>query len=344
MVSRAPALDGGDARAWTRLATGALKAIIGLGLLAALVVLGRIDLKALSVLGQAPAAVALCGALILLTIPLTALRWGIVLRVLGLSIPFASLLHIVAISLLANVFLFGPTTGDAVRGVYAWRAIGGASGRVAVSIVADRLISLFGLLSVALVFTLFNWHRMQQVPALAVLGTSLLLSLAIAAVVALALCLAPLSMRRVEQLVSRRPRVAERLAQLGELILLIRAQPVRLLAACACAVAVQALTAAAVVVIAAAIDIGSLSAADFLFAAPLTLMANALPLTPNGIGIGEAAFDQICRWLEPAPSGAAYSSIFFAYRAISMVAWLAGLISFVVYRNEAASDPAGAQP
>jgi glycosyltransferase 2 family protein len=72
---------------------------------------------------------------------------------------------------------------------------------------------------------------------------------------------------------------------------------------------------------------------------PLTLVANALPLTPNGIGIGEAAFDQICRWLEPVPSGAAYSSIFFAYRTISMLASLPGLVSFVIYRNKTASDP-----
>ena len=52
--------------------------------------------------------------------------------------------------------------------------------------------------------------------------------------------------------------------------------------------------------------IGVLSAVDYMFAVPLTLIVNALPLTPSGIGVGEAAFDQICRWLEPAPSGAAF--------------------------------------
>ena len=78
-----------------------------------------------------------------------------------------------------------------------------------------------------------------------------------------------------------------------------------------------------------------MTVADYMFAVPLTLVANALPLTPNGIGVGEAAFDQICRWLEPSPSGAAYSSIFFAFRAISMLACLPGFISFAIYRNPA---------
>jgi uncharacterized membrane protein YbhN (UPF0104 family) len=70
---------------------------------------------------------------------------------------------------------------------------------------------------------------------------------------------------------------------------------------------------------------------------PLTLVVNALPLTPSGIGVGEAAFDQICRWLEPTPSGAAYSSIFFAFRLVSTLTCIPGLVSLAVYRNSARS-------
>jgi uncharacterized membrane protein YbhN (UPF0104 family) len=66
---------------------------------------------------------------------------------------------------------------------------------------------------------------------------------------------------------------------------------------------------------------------------------NALPLTPSGIGVGEAAFDQICRWLEPTPSGAAYSSIFFAFRVVSTLTCIPGLISLAIYRNTARSEP-----
>jgi len=82
-----------------------------------------------------------------------------------------------------------------------------------------------------------------------------------------------------------------------------------------------------------------LSAADYMFAVPLTLMVNALPLTPGGIGVGEAAFDQICRWLEPTPSGAAYSSIFFAFRVVSTLTCIPGVISLAIYRNLARAGP-----
>ena len=59
-----------------------------------------------------------------------------------------------------------------------------------------------------------------------------------------------------------------------------------------------------------------------------------------GSGLLGALF--LCgRWLEPLPSGAAYASIFFALRAISMLACLPGFVSFALYRNSA-KPPAGA--
>src|SRR5215468_8946595 len=175
MESRAPALKQTDRvlarrRLWTNLA----KTALGVTLLAALVFWGRIDLNVLLELAAAPWAVVTCLALLFLALPLAALRWGIFLRALGVSIPFVSLFHFVAIGLLTNVLLLGSVGGDAVRGLYAWRALGRSGGRVAVSVLADRLSILFAVLFTLLVFSLVYWHRMQQVPALAALATSII--------------------------------------------------------------------------------------------------------------------------------------------------------------------------
>jgi len=340
MVSRAPALEPAAAHVWTRRSTGILKAAVGLGLLAALLFFGRIDLKALSVLSDAPSVIGICLALLALSVPLAAVRWGILLRALGLSIPFRSLLHFVAIGLVANLFVFGTTGGDAVRGLYAWRSIGGASPRVAVSVIADRLFSLLALLFLSLTFTLFSWHWMRQIPGLAALGTMLFVAFAAGALAGCTLIVIPTLMRRLEERLSRWPLLARLATQARDVIVLFRASPFRLLGAFVLAVAIQLTMVACVVMLADAVKIGNLRTADFLFAVPLTFLANSLPLTPSGIGIGEAAFEQICHWLEPVPSNAAYSSIFFAFRAISMVVSLAGLVSFVIYRNKSRSDAA----
>ncbi len=43
-------------------------------------------------------------------------------------------------------------------------------------------------------------------------------------------------------------------------------------------------------------------------------MANSLPFTPGGLGIGEAAFANAALALEPVRSGAPYATAFLAYR------------------------------
>jgi uncharacterized membrane protein YbhN (UPF0104 family) len=340
MESRAPALKQthrafARRRVWTSLA----KTALGVALLAALVFWGKIDLNAMLELTAAPSAVVTCLALLLLALPVAALRWGIFLRALGVSIPFVTLFHFVAIGLLTNVLLLGSAGGDAIRGIYAWRALGGSGARIAVSVIADRLSVLFAILFITLTFSLFYWHRMQQVPALAALGTSII-ALAVACIIGICvLFAAPDLMRPLEAALLRWPFVVNLLAQMRRIVLMLRTSPLSLLAAFALALVTQILTVLAVVAIAEAVKIGVLSAADYMFAVPLTLIVNALPLTPSGIGVGEAAFDQICRWLEPIPSGAAYSSIFFAFRVVSTLTCTPGLISLAVYRNTARSNP-----
>jgi glycosyltransferase 2 family protein len=341
MESRAPAIQQTDSRAAARRRwwTGLAKIALGLALLGALVFWGQIDLKVLLELTAAPSAVVTCLALLFLALPVAALRWSILLRALGASIPFVTLYHFVAIALLANVLLLGSAGGDAIRGIYAWRALGCSGGRVAVSILADRLFNLLSVLFTSLAFSLFYWHRMQEVPALAALGTWIIAAAVLCVIGACVLFAAPGLARPLELWLLRWPFAASPLVQAREVILMLRTSPLSLLAAFTLALVTQVLTVFAVLVLAEAIKIGVLSAADYMFAVPLTLIVNALPLTPSGIGVGEAAFDQICRWLEPRPSGAAYSSIFFAFRVVSMLICIPGLISLAIYRNTGRSEP-----
>src|SRR3977135_3764163 len=91
MESRAPPTghcgDHGPARVgmWSTLLTLA----VVVALLCTLVYLGRIDLKVLLDLTDAPWAIATLVGLVWLSVPL-AVRWGILLRALGVPIPFGS--------------------------------------------------------------------------------------------------------------------------------------------------------------------------------------------------------------------------------------------------------------
>jgi uncharacterized membrane protein YbhN (UPF0104 family) len=315
--------------------SGLVRTALGVALVAALVVWGQIDLRAL--LELTPSAVVACLAILLVSLPISALRWAVLLRVVGVSLRFVDLLHFVAIGVLANVLLLGSIGGDAIRSLYAWRALGRSGSRIAVSVLADRLLSLLAVLLIPLAFSLLYWDRLQQVPTLAALSTAIIAAAAAGMVGAGVLLAAPDLMRPLEARLLRWPTVGRLVVALREIILALRTSPMSLLAAFALALITQILVVFAVFVVGRTMRIGALSVGDYMFAVPLTLVANALPLTPSGIGVGEAAFDQICRWLEPSPSGAAYSSIFFAFRLVSTLACIPGLISLAIYRNSARS-------
>jgi hypothetical protein len=319
--------------------SGIAKTALGLAVLAALLLWGQIDLKALSQLVGNPTAVVGCLALLLAALPLAALRWSILLRALGVTISFVNLLHFVGIGVLVNTFLLGSAAGDAVRGLYAWRAVGRTGDRIAVSVVADRLSTMFALLFSCLMFSKFNCRRMQQVPALSALAVSTIIAV-IACIIAIgALFVAPRLIGVFETRLSRWPAIADLFKRGHALILMLRTNPLALLAAFVLALTTQILIVFGVVILTRAMKIGILGVTDMMLAVPFTLAVNALPLTPNGIGIGEAAFDQICHWLEPTPTSAAYSSIFFGYRVVSALTCLPGLVSLAIYRNTTRLDP-----
>jgi len=310
------------------------KLAAGLLLLAVLLHFGNIDLSALKVLLDRPWTVAAAGALVLATLPLGALRWGIMLRLLGAPLPFVPLFHIQCIATVTNQFLLGPASADAVRGLYAWRALQGRAGVVAVSILADRIIGLVALVGLGGAVIALRWPQLRDVPQM----SALIVPLAVGFVVLIGVCLmlltAPSAIRWIEMLLGRHGRIATMLDRIQGSLIVVRQRPSALLAVLLISVVGHCASILAVVVLALAMNIGTLAAIDYATAVPLAFLVNALPLTAGGLGVGEAAFDRICHWLEPVASGAAYASVFFAYRAVSTLVLMVGFVSFVVYRNQ----------
>lgn len=308
------------------------KAAIAILLLAALLYRGNIDFRSLSSLLEKPWTVFAAGLLVLLTLPLATLRWAIILRLLGEQVPLMSLFHIQCIATASNQILFGPTSADAIRGIYIWRLLRGKAAAIAVSIVADRMLGLMGLIVVGGLFTALRLQRMRDVPQLTALLVPLAIGFGGIVVVGAAILTMPSTFHWLLRHLGRFTRLASLLTQLNAMLMAFRGHPYALAAAFSIAVLGHVLSILAFAIVALQLDIGALTAVDYTVAAPLAFLANTLPLTPGGLGVGEAAFDKICHWLEPVSSSAAYASIFFAYRAISTLMLLVGFLSFVVFR------------
>jgi len=101
---------------------------------------------------------------------------------------------------------------------------------------------------------------------------------------------------------------------------------------------IHAFTIAGFLFITRSLQIGDITLLDVAVAAPLAMVANILPFTPGGLGIGETAFALICRWLAPSIISAPYAGIFFAFRAVSMVMLIPGAVALATHRHGVAQD------
>jgi len=71
------------------------------------------------------------------------------------------------------------------------------------------------------------------------------------------------------------------------------------------------------------------SAADYGIAGLYALIANSLPVTPGGLGIGEGAFASALVMLAPQAAHAAYGTIFLAFRCVFILSTLPGLVAYL---------------
>lgn len=304
-----------------------LKLAVGVGILAFLISSNQLDLSSVLRTAGSGSVFVTCLVLMYATIPIVAWRWKILLKTFGLTVTFRRAFHITAIGAAGNVVLLGALGGDALRLIYARRAVGAGTGRIALSIVTDRALGFLALLSVAAAVAILYWERLERTPPLALLGQSVLLVTAAAVILILTLILLP--PHKLIGWLQRWPRLQRVASHAAGVVHMVRANPMRLVMASSLAMLCQLINVAVIILIAHASEIGTLAWSDYGFAGPLTLIANALPITPNGLGIGEVAFDQMCHWFEPRESGAAYSSIFFAFRVVGVIITLPGLLSFM---------------
>ena len=65
----------------------------------------------------------------------------------------------------------------------------------------------------------------------------------------------------------------------------------------------------------------------------LSYLAKTLPVTLGGLGVGEAAFDQLCRLLNADKQLISYESVFLAARSLSIAVSLLGAISIVTNKS-----------
>jgi uncharacterized protein (TIRG00374 family) len=306
----------------------AARLAIGGLLLYYLSVSGNLDWKALLGLGRAwhLTAVALAGLLI--NFAVNAWRLAILLRPFDFHLSVKDSFKLTLIGQFFSTFLPGATSGDVMKIYHAAEGNVGRRTEVATLVLLDRAVGMFAML---LLPVLLVPASLETLSASAVLRQLLWLS-TVGAILMLVGFLLTFSdrvrhSRVVEWAFERMPlgkyalRMFDTTHQLGE-------HPRPLAAAVILSLASQALTVVILLILTQATSPGE-PVARAAILVPLGLLANTLPLTPGGLGLGEAAFDRLFR-LVGMESGA---EAMLSWRLLTTVIGLLGLVYYLQGRR-----------
>ena len=269
-----------------------LRLAFGVGILVYLTKSGQINFPSLAGLFHKWPITITAFLFLLLDILMMSIRASLLFRNARLSLSLSNSLQLNLVGFLFSTFLPGAAGGDIAKLVYATKENHGRRAEVATVLILDRLVGLFSLVLLPLLFAPFFPALLRSVPVLrrllymdALLAGSMLFG------VALVMFFSP-ARSWLSWLLSRWPsiknlalRVLDAMATHG------KARGTLFFAL------ILSLLANLALIVVTALGLYAVSPASFsarlAIVAPMGHLVNSLPLTPGGIGVGESAFNAL---------------------------------------------------
>ncbi len=303
---------------------------------------GRLDLSAIGRAGTRWPTLLLIAGVFYCQIFIMSLRWRLLARSLGFSLSRKRSFSLTMIGMLFNAAVPGSVGGDLLKAYYARGESADGAGAVA-SILADRAVGLFSLICLAVAGTAWNYEELVGNPVLRSLWY-MLAALMLIAIVGSVLAIAA-SERMASLLESFQiypPIRAVLIRALGILSAYKRKKSV-LLQGVALSLPCHLLACAAFYLALGAVSNSAPNPGLLLFVVPLGLATTALPVSPGGIGIGQAAFYTLFRWMLPG-QGSLGSDAFTIYQMVLLSVSLSGIVFYVRYTRTAVPPATASVP
>ncbi|MBU0730898.1 MAG: flippase-like domain-containing protein [Proteobacteria bacterium] len=309
-----------------------IKLTLTAGIFYYLISSGKLNLSKLGLLIDAPATLSLLlGIFLLIIIPLTSLRWLIILKISDLNISYLRSLTLTWIGNFFNISLPGTVSGDIIKGFYVYR-LHRNKGKTMVfmSLLIDRITGLMGLVVMGTVAILFNWDRLYSQTQIQPL-VHFILVLFVISVIFFGIILLPYrgDRDRLHVFISKIPRSGFLLVfyltmkKLG-------AKPLKLLSTVAISFFIHCCIVFLFLQITKLIGAEPVDPFIQMFIMPFGFIATAIPIAPGGIGVGHAAFETLYSMM--GIKGGA--DIFNLYIVIQLTNYMFGGIIYFFYKNE----------
>ena len=317
---------------WKKRARFLVKLAVTVGILYYLLQSGKLNLTRLVLFWHHPAfLVSTLLLLVLVVVPITALRWWMLLRALGIRVPIGRAFHLTWIGNFFNTTLPGSVSGDFVKGFYIVKANRkGEKTKAFTTLIIDRFTGMFGLIVMAFVALLFNWPLIAAQPGLQPLAT------AVAVLFAVTVFFYGIVLLRFDRgndpfvkLLEKLPKSAF-LLKVYDTFKTYQNHKGTLIGTLLLSIGVHTIISVLFFMIARMMGVQNIAVATQMFIMPIGLITVAIPIAPGGVGIGHAAFDTLYQF--GGISGGA--DIFNLYIILQLAVYLLGGVFYFLYNGE----------
>lgn len=268
-------------------------------------------------------------------------RWNLLLGAQEFSLSFREAFSLTMIGSLFNVVMPGAVGGDIVKGYYVCRRGAEKTPEALTTILMDRIVGLLGLVMLAAIAALWSFRVASGSRALEGLCLFAIVStvtggLALALAVAIGGRLTGMERWRRNRWVASLCRVMNSLAR-------YKRNPGSLVSALAASVFNQLLYCVAFYLAVQTLEGSAIPWRYYFLLVPLGLMTTALPISPAGLGVGQAAFFTLFQ-LVPGGRGTLGANACTVFQLLMILVYLTGLYSYLTYGQAVREEIPAAAP
>jgi uncharacterized protein (TIRG00374 family) len=246
-----------------------------------------------------------------------AFRLRVLFGAQSLSVPIAVGFRLVSIGALFNLWIPGGTGGDVMKLYYLAQLHKGRGVEVATTLLVDRFVALFAMLCLILILVIMQLPSLSNVPTITSTAVGVAAALVVLVVVVATVWSHTIQSSRLVQQTLKWLPLGGYLERAAKAAYAFRARKLALVQAALISLSGHVLLAATLALVGRVL----LPQVPPLLTCTLTLLgliASALPITPGGLGVGEAAAEALFR------------SVGVHGGAAQVAAWRAGMIGISI--------------
>jgi uncharacterized protein (TIRG00374 family) len=308
------------------------------GLIWWIVSTGKLDIEGLRKL-LSPSFVFIGMSLVFLSILAGSERWRRILASQGLKLSMVEVLKLTLIGAFFNFAMPGGVGGDVIKAYYL--ASGRPKAKVAAvtSVAMDRILGLYSMIAMALIVMLFDIRHVTKIHSLTNLFALIIfLFFSSSVFLYMAFSKAPPIKKFIFWALTRLP-LREKFIKLYESTHLYGSNPFLIIQCLLLSFVAQTFSILVMIYAGESSGIESVSYSVYFLVAPLGFMATAIPISPAGLGVGQAAFYALFN-IYLGQTTALGPTVITALQALQIIFGLLGAVVYMTGKSQKAL-PAG---